>query len=57
VLPFVADLGDDMGAAPVRLRHELVQRGAVPPGALVVVVSVTPELGPGPSNFLKLQRL
>jgi len=35
----------------------LVARGAIPAAAVVVLVSITPELAPGPSNVLKLQRL
>ena len=57
VHPFVADLGGDMSTAATRVRESLIERGIVPVGALVVIVSVTPDLVPGPSNFLKLQRL
>jgi hypothetical protein len=53
----VADLSGDLVGLADRLRHELVQRGAVPASSVIVIVSVTPDLAPGPSNFLKLQRV
>jgi pyruvate kinase len=57
VRPMVADLSGDLVGLADRLRHELVQRGAVPASSVIVIVSVTPDLAPGPSNFLKLQRV
>jgi hypothetical protein len=35
----------------------LVDRRAIPPGSVIVVVSITPDLARGPSNFLKIQRV
>ena len=57
VVPLVADLVGDVSEAAARIGAALVERGAIPAGSVVVLVSVTPELGRGPSNFLKLQRV
>jgi pyruvate kinase len=57
VLPVVTDLTGDVGAVANRLGQELVTRGVVPGTAVIVLVSVTPDLAPGPSNFLKLHRV
>jgi hypothetical protein len=35
----------------------LVDRGAIPHGSAIVLVSITPDLARGPSNFLKIQRV
>jgi pyruvate kinase len=55
--PLITDLSGDVASAATRLGAELVQLGVVPKGAAIVVVSMTPDLGPGPSNFVKLQRV
>ena len=57
VVPVVADLSGDVSAVATRLGQELVGRGRVPPDSVVVLVSVTPDPAPGPSNFLKVQRV
>jgi pyruvate kinase len=57
VVPVTTDLGGDVHAAASRLAQELVERGAIPRTSPIVLVSVTPDLAPGPSNFLKLQRV
>jgi pyruvate kinase len=57
VLPVLADLSGDVNAAASRLGRDLVDRGAIPRDSAIVLVSVTPDLAPGPSNFLKLQRV
>ena len=57
VVPVIADLSGDVSVVAERLGQELVQRGVVPDGAAIVLVSVTPDLAPGPSNFLKLHRV
>src|SRR5687767_15869693 len=57
VAPVVADLSGDVSAVATRLGQELVGRGVVPPDSVVVLVSVTPDPDPGPSNFLKVQRV
>ena len=57
VVPVVADLSGDVSAVATRLGQELVGRGVVPQDSVVVLVSVTPDPAPGPSNFLKVQRV
>jgi pyruvate kinase len=57
VLPVMADLSGDIDAAAARIGTALVSEGVIPAGSAVVLVSMTPELGTGPSNFLKLQRV
>jgi hypothetical protein len=56
-VPVQADLAGDVGEAACRIGEMLVSRGAVPAGSVVVLVSITPELVRGPSNFLKVQRV
>jgi hypothetical protein len=51
------DLSGDVGAVAERLGEELVRRQVVPANAVVVLASVTPDLAPGPSNFLKVHRI
>jgi pyruvate kinase len=57
VQPVVAELTGDIAAVADRLGQELVTRGVLPGNAVIVLVSVTPDLAPGPSNFLKLHRV
>jgi pyruvate kinase len=57
VVPVLADLSGDVGAAAARLGEQLVANQVIPTGSVVVLVSITPDLSPGPSNFLKLQRV
>ena len=55
VVPLVMDLGGRLDEAAGRFGQALVQRGVIPAGSAIVLVSMTPSLAPGPSNFLKLQ--
>ena len=57
VTPVLAELGTEAGAIANRIGRDLVQRGTLPNGAAIVIVSVTPDPAPGPSNFLAFQRL
>jgi pyruvate kinase len=57
VVPVLTDLHGDVTAAAGRIGSTLVERGVLPSGSSIVLVSITPDLGPGPSNFLKLQRV
>jgi pyruvate kinase len=57
VVPVVADLTGDVTDAASRIGQMLVDKGAIPPGSVIVLVSITPDLAPGPSNFLKLQKV
>jgi pyruvate kinase len=57
VIPVIADLTGDVSAAAGRIGAQLVAHGAIPASSVIVLVSITPDLTPGPSNFLKLQRV
>jgi pyruvate kinase len=57
VVPVLTDLSGDVGVAASRIGAELVTRGALAPGSVIVMVSVTPDLAQGPSNFAKVQRV
>jgi pyruvate kinase len=57
VVPEVAALTGDVTDAANRLGEMLVDRGAIPHGSVIVLVSITPDLTRGPSNFLKIQRV
>jgi len=57
VLPVMADLSGDVDAAASRIGASLVAGGVIPPGSAIVLVSMSPELGTGASNFLKLQKV
>ena len=54
---FRSDLSGDLQTAALRVGAQLVERGVIPPSSIVVIVSITPDLSPGPSNFLRLMRL
>jgi pyruvate kinase len=55
VEPLMADLSGNVDDAARRIGARLVERGVIPAGSPVVLVSMTPELGSGATNFLKLQ--
>jgi pyruvate kinase len=57
VVPLMADLGGDVNDAASRIGARLVEQARIPPGSVIVLVSINPELAKGPSNFLKLQRV
>jgi pyruvate kinase len=57
VVPVICDLGTDVGQALDRITEMLISRSLVAPSAVIVVVSISPDLAQGPSNFLKLQRI
>jgi len=48
---------DDVATTGQRISDDLLARHALEPGAVVVFVSVSEELGPGPTNFVKLQTI
>ena len=58
VLGRVAGFSDTsiMSISAVRRRPSVVERGLVPEGALVVLVSINPDLGRVDANYLKIQR-
>ena len=57
VVPVLTEMGGDVNAAASRIGAELVGRGAIVKGATIVLVSINPDLAPGSSNFLKIQRV
>ena len=57
VVPVLTDLSGDVNVAASRIGEELVTRGAIEAGSVIVLVSVAPDLSHGPSNFLKLLRV
>ena len=57
VVPLVCDVGADVDEAVERISDTLWTRSLIPPASVIVVVSISPDLQPGPSNFLKLHRL
>jgi pyruvate kinase len=57
VTPVLTDLSGDVNAAASRIGAELVTRGVIAAGSVIVLVSVTPDLTHGPSNFVKVQRV
>ena len=57
VHPVVADLSGGVGSVAVRVERDLIARGILRENSVVVLASVTPDLAPGPSNVLKVQRV
>ncbi len=57
VIPLICDLGTDVAHTIDRINETLVTRSLVAPSSVIVVVSISPDLSAGPSNFLKLQRI
>jgi pyruvate kinase len=57
VTPVLTDLSGDLEAAAPRIGRELVSRGTLAAGAVVVLVSINPNVAPGSTNFVKLARV
>ena len=57
VVPVLVDLSGNVSEAAGRIGEMLVARGSIPASSTIMVVSITPDLALGPSNFLKLQRV
>ena len=57
VVPVPAEMGDDVATSARRIADELVARKLLEPGTAIVLVSVSQELDPGPTNFVKLARV
>ena len=56
VWPVHTTIGEDVAAAGPLVGQQLVERGLLPRGAAVVLVSVNPDLTRADANFLKIQR-
>ncbi len=57
VVPVVTTLGHDVGETAARVGRELVSRGVITKGSVVVLASISRELSESSTNFLKLQRV
>ena len=57
VVPVLTHVGGDLNEAASRIGAMLVERDTIPASSVIVLVSITPDLARGPSNFLKLQRV
>jgi pyruvate kinase len=59
VTPFTRDTGSDasLDATGVTVERELLSRGLLPPGCVVVFVSVNADLTRGDANFMRIRRL
>jgi pyruvate kinase len=57
VMPVLTDLGDDVNEAVRRIGKALVERHVMPETAVIVLVSISPDLSHEKANFLKLQRI
>jgi pyruvate kinase len=57
VVPLLTELTGDVNEVADRISTRLVERDTLAASSVVVVISITPDLVRGPSNFLKLQRL
>lgn len=57
VVPVLTDLSGDVDSAAARIGGMLVERGAVAPSSVIVLVSISPELRDENANFLRLLRV
>jgi pyruvate kinase len=57
VMPVCTEIGENVDAAGALIGQELVTRGLVPAGSVVVLISISPDLTRNDANYLKIQRL
>ena len=57
VFPVASSIVRKVDSVGTLIGRQLVERGLVPEGALVVLASISPDLGRGDANYLKIQRL
>ena len=57
VTPVCTDIGENVDAAGTLVGRELVTRGLVPAGSVVVLISISPDLARNDANYLKVQQL
>jgi len=57
VYPLASSIVRRVDSVGTLIGRQLVERGVVPEGALVVLVSISPDLGRMDANYLKIQRL
>ena len=56
VFPVCIDALERVDLAGTQISRQLMDQGHVPEGALVVLLSITPDLGRVDANYLKIQR-
>jgi len=57
VVPLRTDIGADVDSAGTLISEELVGRGLLPRGSVIVMVNISADLARADANFLKIQRL
>jgi pyruvate kinase len=57
VMPVCTDIGENVDAAGTLIGRELVTRGLVPAGCVVVLISISADLTRNDANYLKIQQL
>jgi len=57
VVPVCTDIGENVDEAGALIGQQLIIRGLVPPGSVLVLVNIGPDLTRGDANYLKIQRL
>jgi pyruvate kinase len=57
VVPICTAIGEHLEAAGTLIGQELVARGLIAAGSVVVLVNISPDLTRTDANFLKIQRL
>jgi len=57
VVPICTDIGENVDAAGALIGQQLIIRGLVAAGSVVVLVSISPDLTRSDANYLKIQRL
>ena len=57
VVPIRTDIGEHVEAAGTLIGHELVARGLIAAGSVVVLVNISPDLARNDANYLKIQHL
>jgi pyruvate kinase len=57
VVPICVDIGENVDQTGALVGEQLVLRGLVAAGSVVVLVSISSDLGRSDANYLKIQRL
>jgi pyruvate kinase len=57
VFPVCTEIGENVDSANTLIGRQLVARGLVPAGAVVVLVSINPDLRRQDANYLKIHRI
>ena len=57
VVPVCTDIGENVERRRTLIGQQLIARGLVAAGSVVVLVSISPDLTRSDANYLKIQRL